>query len=415
MAIPRDLQQITYLDRELVSIIQDFHILLPLSWPIETQKVFLESARNGNMVLPEVTYAKQDCYEKIHALRTYIKKLGKDDHPAVGFLRETAESYLVAYYILQGAGTDAVTEYSQMLYGTPGQKAGGYTRSNSEVAKYFLRVVDQYQRTVRDEPLVYSAEEFRDILQARVWEWIDPERDPITITIDERITARAASGSNYVKIRHDARFSEADVMQMLHHEVFTHTLTYINGRKQPVLSCMGYSSPRITATQEGLAVFAEYINLSIELVRLKRIALRIIALEMAGKGANLIDLYRFFKENGQNSEESYYSSMRTFRGGFPKGGIVFYKDNVYIRGLMEVEGFLKRAMHRGQVHDIALLFAGKLTTSDVIHMTPLIEQGYIIPPSYIPKWASRSGELAAHLAFNDITERFKLNTSKKGT
>ena len=413
MTPPRDIEQITYLDRELVAIIQDFHLLAPLSWPIEAQRVFLDAAKKGDMVLPEVSFEKQDCYDKIHILRSYIKKLGKDAHPAITFLRDTAESYLIAYYILQGAGTSAVTECSQMLYGSPGQKAGGYQRSNLQVAKYFLRVVDQYQRTVRDEPLIYGAQEFCQLLQTRVWEWIDPERDPISITVDERITARAASGPNYVKIRHDARFSEADVMQMLHHEVFTHTLTYINGRKQPVLSCMGYSSPRITATQEGLAVFGEYVNFSIELVRLKRIALRIVALDMASKGANLIELYQFFKKHGQNTEESYYSSMRTFRGGFPKGGIVFYKDNVYIRGLIEVEGFLKQAMHRGLVHDIALLFAGKLTTGDVISMTPLIELGYIIPPSYIPKWASRSGELAAHLAFNDITERFKLKKTSQ--
>jgi uncharacterized protein (TIGR02421 family) len=415
MALLRDLEQITYLDRELVAIIQDFHILQPLSWPLETQQLFLAEAKKGNYILPEVTYAKQDCYDKIHVLRAYIKKLGKDDHPAVCFLRDTAESYLVAHYILQGIGTEAVSEYSAILYGSPKQKVGGYKRSNIDVAKYFLRVVDQYQATVRDEPLIYSAEEFRRLLQERVWEWIDPERDPVQITLDDKIAARAASGSNYVKIRRDARFSEVDLLQMLHHEVFTHTLTYINGRKQPVLSCMGYSSPRITATQEGLAVFAEYINLSIELVRLKRIALRIVALDMAGKGANLIDLYQFFKQNGQNAEESYYSAMRTFRGGFPKGGVVFYKDNVYIRGLIEVEGFLKQAMHLGLVHDIAILFAGKLTTGDVIRMNPLIEQGYIIPPSYMPKWASRSGELAAHLAFNDITERFKLDSkTKKG-
>lgn len=413
MAPARDLQQITYLDRELVAIIQDFHILQPLSWPVEVQHSFLDHAKRGNYILPEVVYPKIDYYDKIHVLRAYIKKLGKDDHPALNFLRDTAESYLVAYYILQGAGTEAVSEYSNMLYGGPQQKVSGYKRSNIEVAKYFLGVVDQYQRTVRDEPQIYSAEEFQRLLQERVWEWIHPERDPISIVLDDRVAARAASGPNYVKIRRDARFSEVDLMQLLHHEVFTHTLTYINGRKQPVLSSMGYSSPRITATQEGLAVFAEYINMSIELIRLKRIALRIVALDMAGRGANLIDLYQFFKQNGQNDEESYYSAMRTFRGGYPRGGIVFYKDNVYIRGLIEVEAFLKQAMHRGLVHDIAILFAGKLTTGDVVQMMPLIEQGYIIPPPYIPRWASRSGELAAHLAFNDITERFKLDSKKK--
>ena len=58
MTRPRDIEQITYLDRELVAIIQDFHLLAPLSWPIETQRVFLDAAKKGDMVLPEVSFEK---------------------------------------------------------------------------------------------------------------------------------------------------------------------------------------------------------------------------------------------------------------------------------------------------------------------------------------------------------------------
>ena len=100
-------------------------------------------------------------------------------------------------------------------------------------------------------------------------------------------------------------------------------------------------------------------------------------------------------------------------GATYEGGIVFYKDNVYLRGLLEVEAFLKHTMHLGQVHDIALLFCGKLTTNDVKRLKPLIEEGYMVPPVYVPSWARKSSELAAHLAFNDITERFKLMPHKK--
>ena len=229
----------------------------------------------------------------------------------------------------------------------------------------------------------------------------------IDVTIDEDITARATAGPNYVKIRRGARYNDNDLQQLFHHEVMIHSLTYLNGRRQPVLKTLGYNAPRTTATQEGLAVFAEYISSSIELARLKRVALRIIAIDLAEQGADLRDLYLFFQKHGQTEEESYYSAMRIFRGGAASGGIIFYKDNVYLRGFIEVGAFLKRTMHEGLIHDIALLFCGKLTTSDVVKLKQAAEDGLIIDPPFIPHWAKASSELAAHLAINDLTEKFR--------
>lgn len=408
MIISSEHERITQLDSELVAIIRDFLILTPLSWGKEVQRDFLREARRGNLVLPRVEYARLDYTDKIAALKAFLKKTGKGQHPALVFLRETAESYLSAYHILSGVGTPAVSEYSRQLYGAPRDYVSGYKRRNLDVAKYFLRVAGQYHLVVEDEPLIYSAARLRSVLKKRIAECIDTACDPVTVTVDDHIAARASAGPNYVKLRKGTRYSENDLLQLLHHEVFTHTLTYINGRKQPMLKALGYAAPRTTATQEGLAVFSEYINRSIELVRLKRIALRIIALDMAERGADLVDLFRFFREHGQDVEESYFSAMRLLRGGYPKGGVVFFKDNIYLSGLIAVEGFLKQKMHSGNVHDIALLFAGKLTVEDVERLHLLREEGMVATPSYLPDWARKSGELAAHLAFNDLTERFRV-------
>jgi len=403
-----DSRAIRTLDEELVVLIKDFLILGPLSWPKETMKEFLHSVQQNDIRLPQVSYRKTNHREKIHALKQYIKKLGKDDCPAICFLRETAKSYLDAYHILQGVGTSDVTEFSRKLYGSPRDYLPGYKRRNVEVARYFLRVVEGYKSIENDPPLIFSASAFKRKLQRRVDSTAHFSREQISITIDANITARATAGPNYVKIRKGAMFSESDLDQLLHHEVMIHTLTYINGRSQPMLKSLGYNAPRTTATQEGLAVFAEYINMSIDLVRLKRIALRILAIDLAEKGADLVDLFRFYRRHGQNDEESYYSAMRIFRGGHPKGGIVFYKDNVYLQGMIEVEAFLKHTMHKGLLHYIPLLFSGKLTTNDVMLLRPLVETGYVEEPKHMPQWAKNSSELAAHLAFNDLSERFKL-------
>lgn len=403
-----DIQKIRELDEELILIIKDFLLLAPLSWDKGVMRDFLKNVASDNFTLPKVTYPKLDYQEKISALETYIIKLGEADNSAIKFLKETAESYLDAYRILQGVGTKDVSEFSRKLYGTPKDSLSIYHRSNIDVANYFLRVVNDYDFILRHEDKIYSTSKFKKLLHRKVRENIKSADDAISITIDSNITARATAGSNYVKIRKGEKFSESDLNQLFHHEVMIHTLTYINGKKQPILKTLGYNAPRTTATQEGLAVFAEYINMSIELVRLKRIALRIIAIDMAENGANFIDLFKFFNENGQNHEESYYSAMRIFRGGKAEGGIVFYKDNVYLKGLIEVTSFMKQAMHNGMIHDISLLFCGKITISDITALKDFSNQGHIADPAYMPKWARENNELAAHLALNDLTERFNL-------
>lgn len=398
-------QQIVKLDQELVNIVQDFLFLSPLSWPKDAMSNFLKAFKKGNLRLPKIDLAPVDCSRKIAALDQYIKKIGYDDDPILTFLRETALSYLQAYQIIQGQGTPAVTDHSKALFGSPKDKLTGYKRSNLDIADYFIRVVEDYRCAIDNAPHPYGAGEFKRLLEKRIKSVI--KDDQISVTIDDGITARATAGSNYVKIRKGARFSENDLDQLFHHEVMIHTLTYINGRKQPLLKTLGYNAPRTTATQEGLAVFAEYINSSIELDRLKRIALRIVAIDMAESGADFIDVFRYFHRHGQNAEESYLSAMRIFRGCKPEGGQVFYKDNVYLSGLIEVSAFMKTAMHQGFIHDIALLFCGKLTANDVLQLKPAAEEGLIADPTYVPSWARNSSELAAHLAINDLTERFR--------
>ena len=78
-----------------------------------------------------------------------------------------------------------------------------------------------------------------------------------------------------------------------------HSLTALNGREQPVLGSLALSSPRTTATQEGLATFAEQITGNIDIERMKRVSLRIEAIAMALDGADFIEVFRYFLDAGQ--------------------------------------------------------------------------------------------------------------------
>ena len=64
-------------------------------------------------------------------------------------------------------------------------------------------------------------------------------------------------------------------------------LPQTNGLAQADLKILAAGHPDTTKTQEGLAVFSEFITGSIELNRLRRLSDRIIAIQMAIEGATL--------------------------------------------------------------------------------------------------------------------------------
>ena len=97
------------------------------------------------------------------------------------------------------------------------------------------------------------------------------------IVIDARLTSKAAAGATQIRLRDATCFSSYDLQQLLQHEAFVHSLTALNGRAQPKIKSLGLGAPRTTGPQEGLATFAELVTGAIDIDRMKRIALRVVA------------------------------------------------------------------------------------------------------------------------------------------
>ena len=197
--------------------------------------------------------------------------------------------------------------------------------------------------------------------------------------------------------------------QLLQHEAFVHSLTALNGRAQPLLPSLALSSPRTTATQEGLATFAEQITGSIDIERMKRVSLRIEAVAMALAGADFIEVFRYFIASGQQPPESFSSAQRVFRGVPLTGGSAFTKDTVYLRGLIGVHTFFRWALRQRNLHLCRHLFAGKMTLADVQRFEPLFQAGVIKPPRWMPPWIQRANGLAGMLAFSLFANRIRLD------
>jgi uncharacterized protein (TIGR02421 family) len=401
------------LDADLCALAPTVKVLSRLSWPEATITEFLHSWRRGEPHIPRVRYAGSDSAGGLPsgAKRELerIRDAADPDDPIESYLRDTADSYAKAADLIASAGSPAFLELSRALYGDPFERLPGTSVTHFEAAQQLLDVTAPWASACRGEEqlLCMTAEHVRSEIQARV----DPffTEHPITVVIDSRLTSKAAAAARRIRLRGRASYTEADIDQLLEHEAFVHAATALNGKLQPI-QAFGLAAPRTTATQEGLATIAELITGSMDLSRLRRLALRIIAVKHVVEGADFVEVFRFFLRAGQSEDESARSAARVFRGGDPQGGIAFTKDVVYLHGLIGVHTFLRRAIFDSRIELIPRLFAGRLTLGDVLRLDSAFEGGDLLPGRYVTHWAADARRLAAHLSFSLILNRIKLES-----
>lgn len=400
-------QKIQKLDAALVKASKKIKVLHTLAWPLGKEEKFLEDWRKGNPRLPAIKIEPPDVKSDVKELDAIVKQCDQVD-PVEKFISETALSYAYAGRMLMRVGTPDFTKYSIKIYGRPDAVYKLQGLSGVDGAKFFLDVTDKLIGNPNIQPAEtdISSAEFAGWLKAEVDKFF--QHDSVEVIVDQKLSSKALAGATRIRVRGNAIFSQLDKDQLLYHEAFVHTATQLNGRKQMNLQSLGLGAPRTTRTQEGIAVMAELITNSIDISRLRRIALRVVAVKMALDGADFLDLFNFFLEAGQTEEESVKSAQRIFRGGAVKGGVVFTKDAVYLQGLLEVHTFLRIAIRDNQPNLVRNLFAGRLTLADALRLDPLFESGWLIPPTYIPTWASDLRRLAAMMAYSAFITNIKL-------
>ena len=396
------------LDAQLVSLVKDIKMLSTLSWPKRVQDRFLADWRAGRHELPQIEYKKFNFADRRQALK-HIAQQCDAAHPIGNYLQRTAHSWQVATLLLDHLGSREMTEYSVHLYGRPGDHIAGSAVNNLQAAQHFISAADDVLGNDALGEVEYCLS--ADVIKAELRSKLDAVffNHKVRVEVDADLVAKAAAGPTRIRLRASTCFSEYDLSQMLEHEAFVHSLTSLNGRAQTNLGSLGLNSPRITATQEGLAVFSELVTGSIDIMRMKRISLRILAIDMALRGANFIEVFSFFLEQGQSETESFTSAMRVFRGAPTTGGSAFTKDTVYLHGLLSVHTFFRWALRSGKLELAQHLFAGKMTLQDVVELEPYMKDGFIDPPQYLPPWMHRKNGLAGYLSFSLFVNRIRLD------
>ncbi|EJM54151.1 tyrosine/phenylalanine carboxypeptidase domain-containing protein [Pseudomonas sp. GM48] len=396
------------LDEALPGLTRKIRVLDALSWPDGVEEDFLAKWRSGRAELPKVKLQPREHSADIAALETFISRCDVG-HPAGNFLAMTARSYATAGHMLGAIGTPAFTQFSSALYRRPDFYYTRLQLSMLDAARFFLKTTDALLGGARipPSPAEIPAKAFAA--------WIQPELDrffgvgQITVVLDPNLAAKAIAGSSRIRLRASALFTELDKHQLLQHEAFVHVATAQNGARQPNLISLGLGAPRTTQTQEGIATLAELFTGSMDINRLRRLALRVLAVQQALEGADFIQVFEGFLAAGQTPEESFRSTQRVFRGADLRGGSAFTKDAAYLTGLLGVHTLLRIAIRDNRPELVGHLFAGRLSLADTVRLAPLFESGWLKGPVYLPAWASDLRLLAANLAFSAFIAQIKLD------
>ena len=160
--------------------------------------------------------------------------------------------------------------------------------------------------------------------------------------------AMVRNRSKVLMLKKNSKFSSNQLKILAHHEIGVHLVTSYNAEAQP-LHIFSNGFPRNVETQEGLAVFSEYMSGALTIKRLKTLAHRVIAVDSLRKGSSFTDTFDLLHyQHRLNKDDAFTVTMRVHRGGG------FTKDYLYLTGLKKIYDYY----HSGQ--DLDILLTGKV-------------------------------------------------------
>ena len=417
---PKDLvlaETVKQLSDRIVEAQRPLRILDAIKWDDQVEEDFFA---NKAEALPKVdsdyyasrplsfdTRAKKREFEKIETDIT--KQLGRLS-PVGDILRRMCREYSDVVDMLANRGKPTFARLSRQLYGSTDEAfhAGEPTLADfgESMTKTLDRIHQQAEIGAPDEQK-FSSEEAVEILSGRLAKSFTQchSCDSIRVILDDGIVADAAAGSDYIKLRKDAKFTDRELRLLEVHEGWVHVGTTLNGASQPWCTFLSKGPPSATVTQEGLAVLMEVLAFVSNPSRLRRLTNRIQAVHLAEGGADFLDVYKFYLGQGLPERQAYQFSMRVFRGSLPDGK-PFTKDISYTKGFILIYNFLRFAVKHGRLDTLPILFCGKTVLEDVRVLGHLLDEGLVVPPKFKPPQFADVQALSAWMAYSDFLSGF---------
>jgi len=344
-----------HVDRDLAAIDDQFDFLLQVT-PVNTQDAWVDFKEGGYHKAPRFYYRPRPIYPPIVKRKLYEIPVEKIEDPTLMqlFCEKRVE-------IDRKLTMLSDRETPNFLYGSM-QTYGGVSSELLETAEEILRLLPHKDRQnigADSDIETVSAEKFAEQAQKELayYRKIYPELQSSVELREDLASGAMVSRGNFL-VSKWSHFPKKRVEALLHHEIGTHIVTYVNGLSQPFqqlhTGLAGYDE-----MQEGIAVLSEYLCDGLNSSRLRILAARVVAAHCLIEGKGFVETFHTLREGyGFKPRTSYTITTRIFRGG----GLT--KDAVYLRGLIDVLKYLAGG------GDLQPLLVGKIATQHI----PIIEE-----------------------------------------
>jgi uncharacterized protein (TIGR02421 family) len=236
------------------------------------------------------------------------------------------------------------------------------------------------------EPRVVPAEGASDSLAALVRQLARSLGLQVTVQVEPRLTAGAATGEHTVFIA--ARcFGRVEAKRLAVHEVLGHLLVAANARAQQ-LGLLRWGTADAFADQEGLALHMEESFGVMDGSRLRTLAGRVVATDLMHAGASFGEAARRLQRNEDFSPaEAISIAERAYRGG----GVA--RDVAYLLGWLRVHD----ALANGEA-SLDELRMGRVSLQALPALRVLAREGYVSGPLVRPAFGNLSRSLRSTIS-----------------
>ncbi len=354
-------------DAELARMDGEIDWLLALS-PIGNDALWDSFEASGHTAIPPLRYIDLDI--DLHATRERLLALPVEDieSPLLsGLLSEKQRELERQIELVRLRGTDGFINASLDLFGGV----------DPPLLKLANEILDQVK-----PGSALKAEAGIDEVMAAIEDEMDwyRERSPdfhteVVVDTDLNSLMMVSHGAFYID--GDIRIPRARVQPLIQHEIGTHVVTRHNGQRQS-LKQLEVGLAHYDPLQEGLGVLAEYLAGYLPAERLRALAARVVATEMAIHGAEVPAIYDLLHNTHDlPSDDAFDVAVRARRGG----GLT--KDAVYLSGLRDLVDYL------GGGGAFEPLFVGKFALSHLVVLDQLTDEGWVAAPDLLPRYCSR--------------------------
>ena len=400
-------EKVALLADRIIELQKPIRILNALKWESGSWESFRKSRFKDLPRVDAESYARVDLGFDPYGRARDFQGLADDVRTTLGaddaiarILRATCLEYRDVCRMLAVRGTPEFYAYSRRLYGSPKDTFPDGQTTVRDIARTLythltsLGEVHLGPVSPRDIDGAQVVEALRERFRSYFGE------DAVNVMLDDGIIADAAAGSEYVKIRGGARFSQVDVDILEVHEGWVHVATSLNGANQHVARWLSKGPPRTTSVQEGLAALMEVLTFRSHPRRARRLNERVLAVDKAEDGADFLDVFEWYRTEGYDEEDCFNAARRVFRGGTLAGGSPFTKDIAYTRGLVTNYHFIRSAIRACRPELVRFLFVGKVAHEDVPVLHARVADGVVRAPRYLPPLFSDLSGLAIWMAYS---------------